>query len=770
MRNLQGGGQMSAKDHPAYKEELQRLKYTLDYVEKNLETMTARKNVLDKNVEQGKKHFNSESSQAYIDLMIGSMLQDRADVKLRNLVAARSKPYFARVDFKENEKPNVEKLYIGKMALIREEDQELIIVDWRAPVANLYYEERLGDAHYTSPDGDIDGQMLVKRQFSINEGKLEEMFDIDITTNDEFLQASLGSSADNRLKEIVSTIQAEQNRVIRADMWRPLIVQGAAGGGKTTIALHRIAYLIYTYEKSFKPENFMIIAPSKLFLNYISDVLPELGVEKTKQTTYEEFAFNVIGQKFKINDPNQKLIQFVEINKTEEQQSYNELLRKQSELKCSMDFKDIIDQYIETIENDFIPKENFTLGGRVILKYEDINRLFIKEYRKHPIVKRIDEIKKHLQNRLKAQKEYLAEDVQGKCDRYIAKVKRAMEPSDERQELIVKAIDKKNEVIGKLQEYSKTAVKNYIAKISKTNPLQYYRDFLENQDLYNSIVLAKADRDTADFLRSYTLKVLDSDTVDLEDIAPIMYLKYKIYGVDEKIPVRHIVIDEAQDFSVFQIYTLKHIIKDSSFTILGDLSQAIHSYRGIKDWNDINEFVFEKRSEMLTLEQSYRTSVEIMEAANKVIATLKDDKLIPAQPVIRHGEPVEVINKSSRKEIAEDISGRIKELKKQGFKSIAIICKTAKECEEMHSLFKKGKDSPYVITGKEKEYKSGLLIVPSYLAKGLEFDAVFVADASAENYSDSELDTKLLYVALTRPLHRLCIYYIGEKSKLLADV
>ncbi|MDF2840935.1 MAG: helicase, partial [Clostridia bacterium] len=259
---------MSAKNHPAYKEELQRLNYTLEYVEQSLSLMTARKSKLDNDIERGKRHYSSESSQSYIDLMIGSMLQDRADVKLRNLVAARSKPYFARVDFKEKEKDNSEKLYIGKMALIREEDQELIIVDWRAPVANLYYEERLGDAHYYSPEGDVEGQLLVKRQFSINEGKLEEMFDIDITTSDEFLQASLGSSADNRLKEIVSTIQAEQNRVIRADMWKPLIVQGAAGGGKTTIALHRIAYLIYTHEKSFKPENFMIIAPSKLFLNY----------------------------------------------------------------------------------------------------------------------------------------------------------------------------------------------------------------------------------------------------------------------------------------------------------------------------------------------------------------------------------------------------------------------------------------------------------------------------------------------------------------------
>lgn len=761
---------MPAKNHSAYKEELKRLEYTLDYVEENLSAMTERKADLDKDIEQGKKHYSSDNSQMYIDLMIGSMLQDRAGIKLRNLITARSKPYFARVDFKEKDKVDNEKLYIGKMALIREDNQELIIVDWRAPVANLYYEERLGAAHYDSPDGNIEGQLKLKRQFVINEGKLEEIFDIDITTNDEFLQASLGASADNRLKEIVSTIQAEQNRVIRADMWKPLIVQGAAGGGKTTIALHRIAYLIYTHEKSFKPENFMILAPSKLFLNYISDVLPELGVEKTKQTTYEEFAFNVIGQRFKLNDPNQKLIQFVEMNKTEEQQLYNKRLRAQSELKCSMAFKEIIDLYIETIESNFIPKEDFTLGGRVILKYEDINRLFIKEYYRHPIVKRIDEIKKHLQNRLKANKEHIENEIQGKCDRYIAKVKRSMEQSDERQQLIIKAIDKKNEVIGKLQEYARTAVKEYIAKISKTNPLKYYEDLLTDEELYSAIVSDKTDEETASFLRSYTLEVLKSGTIDIEDIAPIMYLKFKIYGVDEKIPVRHIVIDEAQDFSVFQIYTLKQIIKDSSFTILGDLSQGIHSYRGIKDWKNLNRYVFEDKSKMLTLEQSYRTSVEIMEAANKVIASLKDEKLIPAKPVIRHGEKVQVIKLEEKKEIAEDIAAKVKEIRKQNFKSIAIICKTAKECEEMHSYFKKGKESPYVITGKEKEYKSGLLIVPSYLAKGLEFDAVFVADASAENYTTSELDTKLLYVALTRPLHMLYIYHIGEPSRLLIYV
>ncbi len=761
---------MTVKNHPAYGEELQRLKYTLDYVYESLSLLNERKGNLDEDISRRRRHFSSESSQDYIDLMIGTMMQDRTNLKLRNLIAAKSKPYFAKIDFLEAEKESSEKLYIGKMALIREEDQELIIVDWRAPVANLYYEERLGDASYKSPEGSVKGQLQLKRQFSINDGKLEQMFDIDITTNDEFLQASLGSSADSRLKEIVSTIQAEQNQVIRADMWTPLIVQGAAGGGKTTIALHRIAYLIYTHEKTFKPENFMIIAPNKLFLNYISEVLPELGVEKTKQTTFEDFAVQIIGQKFKIKDSNEKLNLFVNHNATEEQIAKNSLLRQQSELKSSMQFKDIIDGYIAEIEKCFIPREDFMLGSRVIMSYNEINEVFLKNYTRMPIVKRIDELKKHLTSRLKSMKDALVADIQDKCDKRIRRFKNELEEGEARQKLIIETIDKKNELIAKIELHSKSAVKDYIKKISKLDPFQYYKELFEKRDYYSSLVLAKLDSAVADYMRGYTLEEIKKAEYDIEDIAPIMYLKFMIYGVDEKIPVRHIVIDEAQDFSVFQIYVLKNIIKDSSFTILGDLAQGIHAYRGVKDWNDIARHVFGGKSQYLLMEQSYRTTVEIMEAANKVIAKLEDEKLTPAHPVIRHGMSVKISKMDSKEEMVRDIEQKLDKYKKDKLKSMAIICKTADECEEIFSLFKKTKERPYIITGKEKEYKSGIVIVPSYLAKGLEFDVVFIANAENDIYTKAELDIKLLYVAMTRPLHNLHIYYTNELSSLLHDV
>ncbi|KUO72399.1 MAG: DNA helicase [Clostridia bacterium BRH_c25] len=758
---------MAAEKHPHYKEEKLRLETTLGYVEKSIAAMVEKKGRLEKDIDRDKKHGTGDSSQQYIELMINSMLQERAALRLRNLLTARSRPYFARIDFRENEKIKPESLYIGKMALIREEDQELIIVDWRAPVANLYYEGRLGNASYQSPEGSINGSLLLKRQFSIEEGKLREIFDIDITTNDEFLQASLGANADSRLKEIVSTIQGEQNLVIRADMWKPLIVQGAAGSGKTTIALHRIAYLIYTYEKTFKPENFMIIAPTKFFLNYISDVLPELGVEKTKQTTFEEFAASIIGQKFKVRDANEKLLSFLIKSPSLEQEGKNRLLRQESEFKSSMVFRDVLDEYIAAVEQEFIPKEDFKLLTKVIYSYEEINKLFITDYRKQPFIKRIEEIKKHLTNRLKAQKQAIIQEAQSLCDKRIVQAKLLLEEGEERQRVITELIDKKNDFIGGVEQYCKNAVKDYVNKISRINPYEYYKDFLSNKELFNKLLKGRISGQTAGFIRENTMNVLNSGSINIEDLAPIIYLKFRIHGVDEKLPVKHIVIDEAQDFSVFQLYVLKSIIKDSSFTILGDLSQGIHSYRGINDWGDVDKHVFGGRCERLVLEQSYRTTVEIMEAANKVIGNLKNGSLIPAKPVIRHGNKVEKIEKQSRAGIASDIWDKIKELKRQGFKSMAIICKTAETCNELRKGFKGGKDAPRIITEKDREYKSGIVIVPAHLSKGLEFDVVFIADGSAESYGDSELDVKLLYVAMTRPLHRLYIYCCGTPSKLL---
>jgi len=759
---------MSAANHPAYKQELERCRYTLDYVEKSLERALEKRVKVGNELDNVKRHMTGDNSADYTSIMVNTMLQDTLALKVKNLYTAKGKPYFARIDFRETEASKIENLYIGKMSLARDEDQEIIIIDWRAPIANLYYEARLGSSSYLCPGGTIEGELLLKRQFSINNGKLEEIFDIDITTNDEFLQTYLGANAENRLKEIVSTIQEEQNKIVRAPMWKPLIVQGVAGSGKTTIALHRIAYLIYTFEKSFEPENFMIIAPNRLFLNYISEVLPELGVERVKQTTFEDFSMELIGKKFRLTDANDKLNMFVNHNATKEQIKHNNLVRQASVLKTSMYFKDIIDEYIKKIELSFIPKHDLTLGTKVIFSFEELNELFLTQYGMWPIAQRMNEIKKSISTRLKTSKQQFISQIESECDRKAARVRETINDETERQKIIRSAFEKKDRVLEKIEKISKTLVKDYVNSLPKLSPFQYYKDLMEDTNTFNEIVSKYSEQEVCEFTRQYTLDILDSKMLELEDLAPIIYLKYKIYGMDEKIPVRHIVIDEAQDFSAFQFYVLKKIVRDSSFTILGDLCQGIHSYRGVRQWEDIVNEVFEgKKCEFLTLEQSYRTTVEIMEAANNVIEKLENNALVRAKPVIRHGEPVELILKTDIFDTAEDIVVRIKASKNKGHKTIAVICKTMEECEQLLPLLKKADKNISIITGNEKEYKSGIVLVPSYLSKGLEFDVVLISNANSQNYTENELDIKLLYVAMTRPLHELCIYYVGERSMLL---
>jgi DNA helicase-2/ATP-dependent DNA helicase PcrA len=297
--------------------------------------------------------------------------------------------------------------------------------------------------------------------------------------------------------------------------------------------------------------------------------------------------------------------------------------------------------------------------------------------------------------------------------------------------------------------------------ILKKQAFEHYKDFI----LY---LRDTASNETESYAAEWSQKVLSSSRIETEDLAPIIYIKYRIHGIDEKIPVRHIVIDEAQDFSAFQIYVIKKIIKDSSFTILGDLCQGIHSYRSLKSWEELMDGVFtDRRSKLLTLEQSYRTTIEIMDAANIVVKKMAIPNVPEAKPVFRHGDPVAFIKDNSESEREENIADRIEELTQKGMGLIAVIAKTAEECELLHYGLKKRIPDITLITGAEGEYRGGIMVVPAYLAKGLEFDAVILSDVSYNKYSLLDMDAKLLYVAMTRAMHIMDIHYTEKISPLL---
>ena len=750
---------MSVKDHPAYEQEKSRLDDTVEYVVKTIDATEEYKKLYKENIHDAMINLDFlDSSQSYISVLVNTKFMEMAERNYEHLQRARKKPYFARIDFTQKNSAILDKIYIGKMSLSRAEDNIPLIVDWRSPVANVYYEGRLGDVSYKTEVGIEEGELSLKRQFIIEDGNLENIMDIDITTTDTFLQASLDSHADKRLKDIASTIQGEQNKVIRADMDKPLIVQGAAGSGKTTIALHRIAYFIYTYEKTFIPENFMILAPNRLFINYISEVLPELGVEKVKQTTFIDFMKEIIGVKYKLTNPDQKLMDFIH-NNDNKYTLENKLVQWTAAFKGSLDFKDMIDHYVEHLAESFVPTEDFKLEEHIFITAEEINRLFVEEYTYLPLYKRISEIKKSLSNKLKQEKSKILNDMEVHYDKQIDHTREDMEDSEEKRLKIIALIDERDQKLHSTKNLIKTLINKYLTKFPKQELMFYYTDLITKEENIRIYSNKELEKEKIKYLCSHSKDLLEQHRFELEDLAPLAYLKYRMFGFQKEITINSVVMDEAQDFSLFQFYALRKILNTNRFTLLGDLSQGIHSYRAIHSWNDVLDVFGKSRSNYMTLEQSYRTTIEIMNLANEIIKQYENPNIVLAKPVIRHGLKPQVKSFDSPQKLMGQVENQIPKLEKEGFHSIAVIGKTSDECLLIKKYLSKSKKiHAHLIKDNDTEYDAGVVIVPSYLAKGLEFDVVIIVNLE-EEYLKSELDIKLLYVAMTRPMHRLYVFY-----------
>ena len=733
-------------DSAQLKKEQEKLKNVLNYLKNQTKELE----------EKIKTGLDKSSSDEYIKSHLKYIFSENLE-KVKN---AKEKPYFARVDFKENNTEGIENLYIGKNSIIDSVTGKSIIVDWRSQIANLYYEGRIGDAEYSCQVGKITGEIFLKRQFFISLGMLEKYIDIDVTTNDVMLQTALEGNADKRLKNIVSTIQEEQNRIIRAEMYKPLIVQGVAGSGKTTIALHRIAYLIYNYEKEFNPEEFLIIAPNKFFLNYISNVLPDLGVDKVRQYTLEELAFKLIGKNFKISEGNEKLVKIV----NSKIDADTDVIIQESKLKSSMIFKDLLGKYLKNIEEQYTPKEDLVIKGVKIITKEEVYNLFINEYQIHSYDRRIYEIKKHIQSALNKKIPAIVEKIAARRNLEIKTEISKLTDENEVYNKRIEIYEKYEELIKELEKGGKKHIEKYfnLGSLLKS-PLEYYKNFITMLSPGCDI-----DEKVLEYLKNNTMSILNKNEISFEDISALLYIKYKIFGISEKISLKHIVIDEAQDYGILLFWVLKKILNSNSLTILGDIAQGVHYYRGVNNWNELIKNVFENIDVgYQKLEKTYRTTQSIMSVANHVIEKLNNKEIVLGVPVSKKGDNVNFIKKDNIDEIIEDIDKRIESYIDKGYNSIAIIGKTDKECENIFKNIKKYRKDVVLIQSKDSEYNAGVLVIPSYLAKGLEFDVVIIANATEENYKETEIDIKLLYVGITRAMNILDIYYVKNITKLL---
>lgn len=602
--------------------------------------------------------------------------------KHKRLTKILAIPYFGRIDFLEKkENSKVMPIYIGIHTFYDPESRATLIHDWRAPVSSMFYDHELGEAGYRSPSGEIKGVISLKRQYRIRGGKMEFMIESALTVHDDILQKELSSNADDKMKNIVATIQREQNRIIRNEDIRTLIIQGVAGSGKTSIALHRIAYLLYTFRDSISSKDILIVSPNKVFSDYISNVLPELGEETVPETSMEQILSGVLEHKYKY-------------------QTYfglvNELLEKPSSslidriaYKASFGFISELDKFILHIENTY-----FKAADVKLTKYITIPAPFIEEqylrFNRYPIRRRFDAMADYMLDMLKIQYTFTVT----------------------------------------------TTGRNLLKKeirlmFAGNNDIQVYKDFFKwtnNPGMF---------------------KMRKGHTLEYSDLAPLAYLHLALEGNgNQPCRVKHLLIDEMQDYSPIQYKVIQKLFPCRK-TVLGDAGQSVNPY-GSSTAETIQKSL--TASEIMKLCKSYRSTFEITDFAQKIHPNAE------LEPVARHGEKPQILQFGSAVEELSGIMGLISTYRKSGYKSLGIICKTEQQARKMADMLKSYANDISFLSSQSSAFVQGIVITSAHMAKGLEFDEVIIPQTDERNYR-SEIDKSMLYVAVTRAMHRLTLTF-----------
>ena len=670
-------------------------------------------------------------------------IADMKKIHIRNLKTSVNKPYFARIDFTSDEDGKVSTVYIGKNGVIKNTD--IIVTDWRAPISSLYYDAEIGRCSFEAPNGTISGNMSLKRQFEIELGELQEYFDVDLVSNDELLQKYLNSNNDARLKSIVSTIQKEQNDVIRKKIFDNIIIQGVAGSGKTTVALHRIAYLVYSYMKTIKQNQYLVIGPNPVFLKYIKSVLPDLDVSSVEQCTFEQFAQMYIDENISVNSSDKKVIDNIEGKNNSDVDKF----------KCSIKYKKMIDKFLKiyfySITSKSLMLGNFEVIPQNIMReiFEGTEEVYSKDLN-NKIEITIDRLCKYIENNY--------DFITSRYNNYSFELFKNVQTDEEKNKMRNMFSKDRTE----LSKNCRSILRKYFNK-SKVSTIKLYKLFISSindYDIYNYNNISE--------LKRKTQKNIKNNSYDFEDLSALIYIKTAL-GLNKNYErIKHTVIDEAQDLGEFNFYVLKESLPASTFSIFGDLAQSIYDYRGINNWNEVNEVMFSGNGEIVNFNKSYRTTAEIMESADDVLDSIG---LSRSDMVVRHGNPVQVSEIEDVNNIPEYIAEKICEYKEKGYKTIAVISKTDLLSNYINKALKMfGINIPNVTANDDLiDEKFRVCTISNQLAKGLEFDAVILNNANEEIYSsNSSLDMKLLYVALTRALHELDIVYSGTITKPLS--
>ncbi len=616
-------------------------------------------------------------------------------------------PYFARIDFKFDDEETFEKIYIGRSSLEKEDSYEMYVYDWRAPIASVFYRFVLGKAFYDAPNGRITGEVNLKRQFEINNGTLEYFFDVDVQVIDEFLRKLLSQNTSSQMKTIVETILKEQDIVIRDMENELMMVQGVAGSGKTSIALHRAAYLMYQgLSTKLSANNIIIISPNSLFEQYISNVLPELGENNVVSIVFEDILLKVSENK-KIQSRNKFLENLIT------SPDYRDIIKSSIEFKTSPMFLEILNRFIDDIPLRWIDFKDVHFEGRRMISKETLKERILSGRKETP-----------LGLKLKLLEDFILELIRESKETRI----------------------NKSEAAG---------IKEELRKFTELQIEDLYRMLLNEKDYFYSLSEDLKLPECIEEILVFTQENLCDSTLHYDDAIVLAYLNLKINGANHYKNIKQVVIDEAQDYYSLQFEIFNLLFSNSKYTILGDINQTLEKEENLSLYEQIKNILSKKKSNLIIMDKSFRCTNEILNFSSKFI-----ENGLEIKSFNRNGDEPKIFTALNQSDLDQMIISESKSCLEKGYRSIGLICKTEKNCL---SLFKslKGKIDVQLIKNESTADLNGILIIPVYMSKGLEFDAVLICDAEVENYH-SEDDKKLLYVACTRALHRLSLFCKGE--------
>ena len=696
------------------------LAQTIEITQQNLDKNIAQEQSLKEDIHTLLETYGAKDVEALslIDntqLMYETVKRDRS-----RLEKARKKPYFGRIDFYDEDSKKDEALYIGRVG-ISKNIIDKVVIDWRAPVASVYYENAVGPCEYTVQNEKTYAiDLLMKRTYEIENDTLKDFYDSDVVANDELLTKYLAKNKKAVLGEIIATIQKEQNEIIRKSPKQNVIVQGSAGSGKTTVAMHRISYILYNYDKEFLPEDFYIIGSNRILLNYITSVLPDLDVYGIRQMTMEQLFTRLLYEDWDEHT--------MRVHALEKEDSF-------IHIKGTLFWFQNLEEYCRKLEEETILAEDIFL--EVPVKTSSVRRTSSKVtfQKTSKILLTAEVIAAYLNENPEV-------SIQNKIamlnKRVMAKVHNEITGKDIRY-----TADDKREIQKKYRWY-------FGGKEWKTSIFELYADFLEEQRL-----------------KGYQLPVPEND-FDVYDLAALAYLYKRVKEIELVREASHVVIDEAQDFGMMVYSVLKFCMRNCTFTIMGDVSQNIHYGYGLNDWEALRKlFLTGPYDSFELLRKSYRNTIEISNFAMRILQH-GNFPIYPVEPIIRHGKDVTMAQLSDDKELYRYTAEQVKHWQKEGLETIAIVCRDEKEAEKI----KKKLGKKLSVTGDDlenTEFGSGVMILPVAYTKGLEFDAVLLFDPSREKYPSDDAHVKLLYVAATRALHELAVLYKDILTGLIAD-